>query len=99
MERLGAALAAVKHPRRRFRPESKENGSVAGYEGLELALGGAIDGGVLGGVVGVLGWFGREASEVNLAGAASSSASGFREEEVFPRRLGVSSPQRSACCG
>ena len=44
MGRLGAGLATVKHPRQRFRPESEENGSVAGYEGLELALGGAIGG-------------------------------------------------------
>jgi len=82
--RLGTGLATVKHPRRRFRPESEENGSVAGDEGLELALGGAIGGWVLGRVVGVLGWLGREAGEADLAGAASSSVLSGKEKNRWP---------------
>jgi len=50
VEKLGEELAAVRHPRRRLRPESKGNSSVAGEEGLALALRGAIDCWVLGGV-------------------------------------------------
>ena len=36
----------------RSRPESDENGSVAAYGGLELALGGAFGGGAQGGAAG-----------------------------------------------
>ena len=78
MGRLGAALAAVEHPRRRFRPESKENSSVAGYDRLELALGGANGCGVLGGAAGgsLVAWKG--ARRTNSGSAVSSSASGLR---------------------
>ena len=62
--------------RRRFRPESEENGSVAGYEGLELVLGSANGCWVLGGVVGAPGWLGKGARKANLVGGVSSSASG-----------------------
>ena len=67
-------LAAV------LRPESEGSGSVEGYDGLELALGGANGGWVQGGAAGALGWLGKGARKANLVAAARSSASGAREE-------------------
>jgi len=81
-------LAAV------LRPESKENGSVAAYGGLELALGGAIGGGVLGETVGMFGWLGQGGKNANLMGAVSSSALECRGKRNFPRRLEALSLQR-----
>ena len=39
---------------------------MEGSGGLELALGGVIDGGAQGGAAGVLGWIGKGATEANL---------------------------------
>ena len=66
-----------------LRPESKENGSVVAYGGLELALGGAIGGGAQGGAAGVLKWFGKATGEANLRGAGSSSELECRGEKKF----------------
>ena len=54
--------------------------SVEGYDGLELALGGANGGWFQGGAAGALGWLGKGARKANLVAAARSSASGAREE-------------------
>jgi len=70
-------LAAV------FRPGLEKNGSVGGYKGLELALGGTNDCYDLGEATGVLGWPGKGARETNFAGAASLSAlSGKKKNEA-----------------
>ena len=63
-----------------LRPESKENGSVVAYGGLELALGGAIGGGAQGGAAGVLKWLGKATGEANLRGAGSSSTSSGKKK-------------------
>ena len=56
------------------------DGSVAAYGGLELALGGAIGGGAQGGAAGVLKWLGKETGEANLGSGVSSSALSGKEE-------------------
>jgi hypothetical protein len=72
------------------------DGSVAAYGGLELALGGAIGGGAQGGAAGALEWLGKGAGRAKSWSAGSSSASEFKEEEGFPRRLeALSSPRRA----
>ena len=69
-------------------PELEENGSGWGYKGLELALGGANGCYNLGEAASVLGWLGREAGEVDFAGAASSSALSEKRKRGSQRGVG-----------
>jgi len=87
-EKLGVGLAAVRCSRRWSRPESEENGSGWGYKGLELVLGGANGCYDLGEAAGVVGCLGREASEVDFAGAASSSALSEKRKRGSQRGVG-----------
>ena len=79
-------------------PDLEGSDSVEGYDGLELALGGANGGWFQGGAAGALGWLGKGARKVNLVAAARSSASGVREgNERIVRWRGFYRERRRHC--
>jgi hypothetical protein len=79
VERRGAKLATVELLAAALRPELEKNRSGWSYSGVELALGGAIDGGA----AGVLRRLGKGVGEAKSGSARSSSASGFKGEKGF----------------
>jgi hypothetical protein len=83
MERRGAKLATVELLAAALRLELEKNRSGWSYGGVELALGGAIDGGAQGGAAGVLMRLGKGVGEAKSGSARSSSASGFKGEKGF----------------
>ena len=74
-------LATVEVLAAALRPELEKNGSGWSYGRVELALGGAIDGGAQGGAAGVLRRLGKGVGTANFGGQRSSPVSGAMEKK------------------